>query len=73
MPRRAQRLRHVLFGIYVVLCLGAMTWPGYARLGNAIEPYVLGLPLSLAWVLGWVLATFAVLVLYHATGGRGDG
>ena len=62
------RLRHILFGLYVMLCLGAMTWPGYAWLGNSIEPYVLGLPVSLAWVVGWVLATLVALTVYNATG-----
>ncbi len=62
------RLRHILFGLYVMLCLGAMTWPGYAWLGNSIEPYVLGLPFSPAWVVGWVLATLVALTVYHATG-----
>lgn len=63
------RLRNLLLGGYAVSCLLAMTWPVYARFGNSIEPYVLGLPLSLAWVVGWVLMTFVVLVAYHATGG----
>ena len=61
------RLRHVLLAIYVLLCLGAMTWPGYAWYGNSIEPYVLGLPFSLAWIMGWVMLTFFVLVAYNAT------
>jgi hypothetical protein len=63
------RIRNLLLGIYAVSCLLAMTWPVYARFGNSIEPYVLSLPRSLAWVVGWVLATFVVLVAYHATGG----
>ena len=63
------RIRNLLLGGYAVSCLLAMTWPVYARFGNSIEPYVLGLPLSLAWVVGWVLMTFVVLVAYHATGG----
>ena len=66
------RLRHILFGLYVVLCLLAMTWPGYAWFGNSIEPYVLGLPFSLAWVVAWVLATFVVLTAYNATGRESD-
>jgi hypothetical protein len=44
-----------------------VTWPGYAWLGNRIEPYVLGLPFSLAWIIGWVLLSLAALVLYHST------
>ncbi len=61
-------MRHVLFAVYAVICLGAMTWPGYAWFGNSIEPYVLGVPFSLAWVVGWVVLTFLALVLYHAAG-----
>ena len=58
------------FAAYAVCCVGALTWPGYAWLGNRIEPYVLGIPFSLAWVVGWVLATFVALVVYHLTGVR---
>ena len=61
-------MRNTLFGLYVVVCVAALTWPGYDRLGNSIEPYVLGVPFSLAWVVGWVLLTFVALVLYHNTG-----
>ncbi len=68
-----RRLRHLLFGLYVLLCLGAMTWPGYAWFGNSIEPYVLGLPFSLAWVVAWVLLTFVVLTAYHYTGPSEEG
>jgi len=61
------RLRNLLFGVYVVLCLGAVCRPGYAWLGGSIEPYVLGLPFSLAWVVGWVVMTLLVLLVYNAT------
>ena len=37
-------------------------------LANSIEPYVLGVPYSLVWVVGWVLLTFVVLGLYHLIG-----
>jgi len=60
-------IRKTLFWIYVVCCLLAVCWPGYARFGNSIEPYVLGIPFSLAWVVGWVIATFIVLSLFHVT------
>jgi hypothetical protein len=66
--RTRDRIRNLLLGVYSVSCLLAMTWPVYDRFGNSIEPYVLGLPRSLAWVVGWVLMTFVVLIAYHATG-----
>ncbi len=62
------RLRHSLFAVYALCCVAAITWPGYAWLGNRIEPFVLGLPFSLAWIMGWVLLSLAALVAYHATG-----
>ena len=61
-------LRHALLALYAATCLLALTWPGYAWFGARIRPWVLGLPFSLAWVVGWVLLTFLVLVTFHATG-----
>ena len=64
---RRPRVGDLLFALYAVCCIGAVTWPGYAWLGNRIEPYVLGLPFSLAWIIGWILLSFVALVLYHTT------
>jgi len=65
MESRRVPLRHVIFICYVAACLLAIVWPGYAWFGNRIEPYVAGLPFSLAWIVSWVLATFVALALYH--------
>ena len=62
--------RNIGLAIYSVVCLLAICWPGYAMFGNSIEPFVLGVPFSLAWVVGWVLLTFLVLLVYHGTGER---
>jgi hypothetical protein len=67
-----ERLRGGLLGAFVALCLAALIWPGYELLGNRLEPRVLGLPLSLAWNTGWVILSFLVLAVYHATGRRED-
>ncbi len=56
---------HVLFGLYLAVCLLAVVWPGQAYIGGRIEPFVLGLPFSFAWTIMWVIATFVALVLYH--------
>jgi hypothetical protein len=63
-------LRRGLLGSYMVVCAFALVWPGYAWFGNGVTPYVLGLPWSFAWNVGWVLATFGVLVGYHFSGGE---
>lgn len=59
--------RRLLLGAYVAICLLAITWPGYPLFGASIEPFVLGLPWSLAWVILWVVLTFVVLAAYEWT------
>ena len=56
---------HALFATHCALTLFACTWPGYSWLGNRVEPFILGLPFSLAWLIGWVVATLIALVLYE--------
>jgi hypothetical protein len=63
--------RDYLLAAYFVVCATAVVWPGYQVFGNSLTPYVLGLPLSFAWNVGWVVVTFAVLIAYHlASGGE---
>ncbi len=68
--RPGDRRPHVLLAIYAILCFLASVWPGYALLGARLEPRVLGLPFAFAWVIGWVLSTFVVMILYHRAVGR---
>jgi hypothetical protein len=70
---RISRTGDWLLAIYVVCCASALTWPGYALLGNRIEPYILGVPFSLAWVIGWVMLSFGVLVAYNTWNERRGG
>lgn len=51
----------------VVLIAGiALVWPIYP-LARGIRPYVLGFPLSFAWVIGWLVIVFVALVLFYQT------
>lgn len=69
--QRTRRWPHVALALYALVCLLALVWPLYDVIANRLEPYVLGLPFSLAWIVGWALLTFAVLVAYYAvTEGR---
>ena len=67
-----RRWPHLAFAIYALACLAALVWPGYAWLGNRIEPYVFGLPFSLAWIVGWVVLTCFVLAVFHAVTGTSE-
>jgi hypothetical protein len=55
-----------------ILSTLALTAPGYA-LVPAVEPYVLGLPFSFAWVVGWMAVLFGGLLgLYWAEPSSSD-
>lgn len=65
------RRAHLAFAVFCAVCLAAVTWPGMDLFGGA-EPFVLGLPFSLAWNVGWVAASFVALALLHRATGEGD-
>ncbi len=54
---RAFRRPHLLALLPVVGILGA---PWFA---NTVEPFVLGMPFLLAWIVGWVLMSSAVMAI----------
>jgi hypothetical protein len=61
-------IRHTLLGCFLLLCLLALIWPGYAWFGNGLTPVILGIPWSFAWSIGWLLASFAGMLVFHFTG-----
>ncbi len=71
-PRRRAWL-DLAFVLYCATALCALTWPAYAWAGARIEPRILGLPFSMAWVVAWIVLTFAALVLYELLGERARG
>ena len=58
------RIRNLAFGLFLLVCIAAVGWPLYPALGGGIEPFVLGLPLSLAWIVGWLLLSFLAILAY---------
>lgn len=61
---RSERRVYGVAAAFFLLVFLAVTWPVYALFAE-IEPRVLGLPMSLAWIVGWVLASFVgLLALY---------
>ena len=57
----SHRRRRLIF-LSVELVLGsALLWPIFPRIAD-VEPLVLGLPFSLAWVVASLLSSFAMLV-----------
>ncbi len=62
--------RHWALGGYALVSVLMVSWPLYQLFGNRLRPFVLGVPLSFAWNVGWVLLTFGVLVAFHFSGGE---
>ena len=48
--------------VYFLLTLYFVTWPGLVPFAR-IEPYVLGLPFSMAWIAAWIAGSVVVLFL----------
>ncbi|MEE2898705.1 MAG: DUF3311 domain-containing protein [Gemmatimonadota bacterium] len=47
---------------YLALMTISVTWPGLLPFAR-IEPLILGLPFSMAWIAGWVAGSVVVLYL----------
>jgi hypothetical protein len=59
-PDPPLRPYHLLAAVPVVGMLGGIPF------ANRTEPYVLGLPFLLAWIVGWIVLTSAILgVIYR--------
>ncbi len=57
-------IRRLAVGVFLLNVL-AVTWP-VLTLFRSSEPLVLGLPLSMAWPVAWILiGLIMLLLLYH--------
>ena len=61
------RLRNRLYGFFLLVCVASLGWPLYPLLGARLDPFILGVPLSLAWMVGWVFLSFTALLVYDMT------
>ncbi len=57
----AVRRRRWIFVALVMMAAAALTWPIYPVFAG-VHPLILGLPLSLAWVILWLALVFGGLV-----------
>ena len=68
-PRRLRRAKLAFAGLALVAA-AAVSWPLYPLFASP-RPFVLGLPLSLAWVVLWLGVVFAgLLALFSVEHGR---
>jgi len=69
--RRGVGATRAFVAFSVVMAL-MMVFPVYA-LGNRVEPFVLGMPFSLAWVVFWIAVEFLGLVAFFVWEERARG
>jgi hypothetical protein len=64
MPGKSLSRRLVSWGTagFFLLFTAAVTWPGLIPF-NRIQPTILGLPFTMAWIALWVVLSFVVLLL----------
>jgi len=58
--------RKRIFAVIIILIQIALIWPVYPLVAD-IYPLILGLPLSFAWVVGLLIASFLTLLWYYLT------
>jgi TRAP-type C4-dicarboxylate transport system permease small subunit len=61
-------VRRAVFAFFLLYAV-VVTWPGALPFSRA-EPFLLGLPFSLAWAVLWILLGGAALVVLHLAEGR---
>jgi len=72
-PRRADRHGvYVAVAIFYALLFLAVIWPVYPLFAR-IEPRILGMPLSMAYVVAALLLSFAILLGLYLWEGAGRG
>lgn len=61
-----ERQRGPLLGFLAVILLTgiALVWPVYPFF-SSIRPFILGFPLSFAWIIVWLLVGFGALVFFY--------
>ena len=54
------------FFILIMAFLASLSimWPGYPLFAD-VEPFILGVPLSFAWIILWVILMFIALLLLY--------
>ncbi len=69
-PRR--RSATGAFALFTIAMVAVMVFPIYA-LGNRVEPFVLGLPFSMFWVIAWIAVVFVGLIAFYRYEHGGEG
>ena len=53
----------IIFVVFTLFILIMLIFPVFS-LGNRVEPFVFGLPFSMAWVIFWIVIEFIGLLIF---------
>lgn len=70
-PRRSLRRSRLIFITVIILTALAVIWPGHALFSSAM-PLLFGFPLSFAWIILWVIISFAAMLGLYISDSHDD-
>ena len=53
----------IIFVVFTLFILIMLIFPVFS-LGNRVEPFIFGLPFSMAWVIFWIVIEFIGLLIF---------
>ena len=64
MVKKSQAINSkIIFVIFTLFILIMLIFPVFS-LGNRVEPFIFGLPFSMAWVIFWIVIEFIGLLIF---------
>ena len=72
MVKKSQAINSkIIFVIFTLFILIMLIFPVFS-LGNRVEPFVFGLPFSMAWVIFWIVIEFIGLLIFIKLDSRAE-
>ena len=63
MKKSQAKSSKIIFVVFTLFILIMLIFPVFS-LGNRVEPFVFGLPFSMAWVIFWIVIEFIGLLIF---------
>ena len=72
MVKKSQAINSkIIFVIFTLFIVMMLIFPVFS-LGNRVEPFIFGLPFSMAWVIFWIVIEFIGLLIFIKLDSRAE-
>ena len=72
MVKKSQAINSkIIFVIFTLFILSMLIFPVFS-IGNRVEPFIFGLPFSMAWVIFWIVIEFIGLLIFIKLDSRAE-